>query len=49
VLVFDFILDASNTIGVHLEINKLLVPTPPVFEIENGMLTPEAQQAFFRL
>jgi hypothetical protein len=43
---FDFILDASNTIGVHLEINKLLVPTPPVFEIENGMLTPEAQQAF---
>ncbi|WP_041758344.1 type IX secretion system outer membrane channel protein PorV [Psychroflexus torquis] len=43
---FDFILDASNTIGIHLEINKLLVPTPPVFEIENGVLTPEAQQAF---
>jgi len=42
---FDFILDASNTIGIHLEINKLLVPTPPVFETENGVLTPEAQQA----
>jgi hypothetical protein len=25
---FDFILDASNTIGIHLEVNKLLVPTP---------------------
>lgn len=25
---FDFILDASNTIGLHLEVNKLLVPTP---------------------
>lgn len=43
---FDFILDASNTIGVHLEFNKLLVPTPPRFETENGQLTPEGQQAF---
>lgn len=44
---FDFILDASNTIGVHLEINKLLVPTPPAaFRTENGSLTPEAQEAF---
>lgn len=43
---FDFILDAFNTIGVHLEINKLLVPTPPAFETEDGQLTPQAQQAF---
>lgn len=26
---FDFILDATNTIGTYLEFNKLLVPTPP--------------------
>ncbi len=44
---FDFILDASNTIGVHLEFNKLLVPTPPVFDTDDsGRLTPEGQQAF---
>lgn len=44
---FDFILDASNTIGVHLEINKLLVPTPPkAFTTENGSLTPESEEAF---
>ena len=44
---FDFILDASNTIGVHLEFNKLLVPTPPAFQIdEAGNLTPESRQAF---
>lgn len=28
---FDFILDASNTIGAYLEFNKLLVPTPRDF------------------
>lgn len=27
---FDFILDNSNTITTNLELNKLLVPTPPV-------------------
>jgi hypothetical protein len=27
---FDFILDAFNRIGVTAEVNKLLVPTPPV-------------------
>jgi hypothetical protein len=44
---FDFILDASNTIGVHLEVNKLLVPTPPAFDTDgSGNLTPEGQQAF---
>jgi len=44
---FDFILDASNTIGVNLEFNKLLVPTPPAFEVDDsGRLTSEAQQAF---
>ena len=29
---FDFILDNSNTITTNLEINKLLVPTPPIRE-----------------
>ncbi|NEV95012.1 type IX secretion system outer membrane channel protein PorV [Psychroflexus sp. YR1-1] len=43
---FDFIFDAANTLGVHLEFNKLLVPTPPRFDTENGQLTPEGQQAF---
>lgn len=28
---FDFILDASNTIGTYVEFNKLLVPTPQDF------------------
>ena len=27
---FDFILDAYNKIGVNAEVNKLLVPTPPI-------------------
>jgi len=43
---FDFILDASNTIGIHLEINKLLVPTPPrIVRDEQGRISPESQQA----
>jgi len=43
---FDFILDASNTIGVHLEVNKLLVPTPPEIQRnEQNQITPESQQA----
>lgn len=29
---FDFILDNSNTITTNLELNKLLVPTPPIRE-----------------
>jgi len=38
---FDFILDGSNTLGLTVEFNKLLVPTPPVrssttFEILEG-------------
>lgn len=42
---FDFILDASNTIGVHLEVNKLLVPTPPRIERnEQGQISQESQQ-----
>ena len=31
---FDFILDNANTITTNLEINKLLVPTPPIRESE---------------
>ena len=43
---FDFILDRSNTIGVHLEVNKLLVPTPPRIERnEQGQVTTESQRA----
>lgn len=28
---FDFILDEYNTIGVSAEVNKLMVPTPPIY------------------
>jgi hypothetical protein len=43
---FDFILDMSNRIGIYVEFNKLLVPTPPeLFTDENGNLTPESIQA----
>jgi len=31
---FDFILDPYNTIGVSMEFNKLLVPTPPIYGTE---------------
>lgn len=33
---FDFILDDVNTITTNVEINKLLVPTPPIRDNENG-------------
>ena len=33
---FDFILDGSNKLGLNLEINKLLVPTPSVALDGNG-------------
>ena len=33
---FDFILDAFNTVSVGLEFNKLLVPTPPRREGQQG-------------
>ncbi len=35
---FDFILDQYNRVGVNVEFNKLLVPTPPImgFVDENG-------------
>ena len=38
---FDFILDASNRIGVYVEANKLLVPTPP--EIPEDATNEERQ------
>lgn len=31
---FDFILDEYNTIGISAEVNKLLVPTPPIYGTE---------------
>jgi hypothetical protein len=33
---FDFILDNANTITTNLELNKLLVPTPPIRENATG-------------
>ncbi len=33
---FDFILDNSNTITTNLELNKLLVPTPPIRDNATG-------------
>jgi len=33
---FDFILDNSNTITANLELNKLLVPTPPIWDDATG-------------
>lgn len=45
---FDFILDEYNKVGVNLEVNKLLVPTPPRYGTEvtfndtNGNGTYEA-------
>ena len=33
---FDFILDNANTITTNLEINKLLVPTPPIRDNASG-------------
>ena len=33
---FDFILDNANTITTNLEINKLLVPTPPIRDNATG-------------
>jgi len=45
---FDFILDQYNKVGVNLELNKLLVPTPPDQDLNgDGEITPEEQtQAF---
>ncbi|PHS62546.1 MAG: hypothetical protein COB12_10480 [Flavobacterium sp.] len=46
---FDFILDEYNTIGVTAQVNKLLVPTPPIYGTEttfddvsgDGVFNPE--------
>jgi hypothetical protein len=46
---FDFILDPYNKIGVNAQVNKLLVPTPPIRGVEfidsngNGQLDPEEE------
>jgi len=41
---FDFILDQYNKVGVNLELNKLLVPTPPDLDINgDGEITQEEQ------
>ena len=39
---FDFILDQYNKVGVNLELNKLLVPTPPDLDLNgDGEVTSE--------
>ncbi|MBL4662699.1 MAG: type IX secretion system outer membrane channel protein PorV [Flavobacteriaceae bacterium] len=41
---FDFILDQYNKVGVNLELNKLLVPTPPDLDLNgDGEITDEEQ------
>lgn len=41
---FDFILDQYNKVGVNLELNKLLVPTPPDQDLNgDGEVTEEEQ------
>lgn len=41
---FDFILDQYNKVGVNAEFNKLLVPTPPDFDLNgDGEITEEEQ------
>jgi len=41
---FDFILDQYNKVGVNLELNKLLVPTPPDLDVNgDGEITEEEQ------
>lgn len=34
---FDFILDAFNRVGVTVELNKLLVPTPPIRDADGNI------------
>ena len=36
---FDFILDNANTITTNLEINKLLVPTPPIRDASGDVIS----------
>lgn len=44
---FDFIFDEYNTIGVNLELSKLLVPTPPSWDTDgDGNLSDEEEIAY---
>ena len=42
---FDFIFDQDNVLGIHTEINKLLVPTPRDFT-GDGLITAEDNDAY---
>jgi hypothetical protein len=45
---FDFILDSDNKIGVNLELNKLLVPTPQNADLNNdGIITSQENSQNF--
>lgn len=46
---YDFIFDASNKLGVNLEINKLLVPTPQNSDINgDGQISGEDENDLFQ-
>lgn len=45
---FDFILDAFNRVGVTVELNKLLVPTPPIRENGDIISGKDDNVSFFK-
>ncbi|PKP25617.1 MAG: hypothetical protein CVU03_07100 [Bacteroidetes bacterium HGW-Bacteroidetes-2] len=44
---FDFLLDAYNRVGVTAEVNKLLVPTPPVRDQDGNIIRGEDDDVTF--
>jgi len=44
---FDFILDAFNRVGVTAEVNKLLVPTPPVRDADGNVIRGQDDDVSF--
>ncbi|GGD87001.1 type IX secretion system outer membrane channel protein PorV [Planktosalinus lacus] len=44
---FDFILDAFNRVGVTAEVNKLLVPTPPVRDEDGNVIRGQDDDVTF--
>ena len=44
---FDFILDTYNTVAVSLEFNKLLVPTPPLRDVNGDIIAGQDDDVNF--
>lgn len=44
---FDFILDAFNRVGVTVELNKLLVPTPPIRDTNGDIISGQDDDVSF--